>query len=268
MKKIFKYGCGCLGVVIGLIILLLILAVSCDSDSSKDQKKISQNNDTGEVLDGLEPKIDSQLKWKKKGPQGFLQESAIEHVENFLEQQGIKQGPDTSSKLVCAVVDYGFTEREYRHIQLYKKQIELKAFMRYLDTLSEYLYKNLEVTSEEIKSSTSMKWGDFDFSGTTITNDTEKSNGIHTSFAKKLVLSRNGSKLITYTVNSKGERFNMPRMMIRGMAAYDELIRNHLKYNPGAVKLEYSAWSWDDKKKRGKFALALVLDFSSMKKVK
>ena len=270
MKKIFKYGCGCLGVVIGLIILLLIIAVSCDSDSSVDQKKISQNNDSGELFDGVDPDKELLLKWEKKSPQGFLQESARKHVENFLEQQGIKQGPDTSSELVCAVVDYGFTEREYRHIQLYKKQIELKAFMWYLDTLSEYLYKNLEVTSEEIKSSTSMKWGDFDFSGTTITNDTEKSNGVHTStsFAKKLVLSKNGNKLISYTLDSQGERFNMPRMMIRGMAAYDELIRNFLKYHPGAVKLEYSAWSWDEKNKQGEFALALVLDLSSSKKAK
>ena len=167
MKKIFKYGCGCLGVVIGLIILLLVIAVSCDSDSSKEQKKISQNNDSGELFDGVDPEIDSQLKWEKKGPQGFLQESAREHVENFLEQQGIKQGPDTSSKLVCAVVDYGFTEREYRHIQLYKKQIELKAFMWYLDTLSEYLNENVkarkDITSKEIKesiqSTSSIKWG-------------------------------------------------------------------------------------------------------------
>jgi hypothetical protein len=148
--------------------------------------------------------------------------------------------------------------------------------MWYLDTLSKYLNENMEVskdiTSKEIKesiqSTSSIKWGEFDFSSTEIANDTEKSNGVHSSFAKKLVLSKNGSKLITYTVNSKGERFNMPRMMIRGMAAYDELIRNFLKYHPGAVKLEYSAWSWDEKNKQGEFALALVLDFSSFKKAK
>ena len=277
MKKIFKYGCGCLGAVIGLIILLLIIAVSCDSDSSVDQKKISQNNDSVEWFDGVDPEIDSQLKWEKKGPQGFLQESARQHVKNFLKQQGIKQGLHTSSNICCEIVDLGFTEREYRHIQLYKKQIELKAFMWYLDTLSKYLNENMEVskdiTSKEIKesiqSTSSIKWGEFDFSSTEIANDTEKSNGVHTSsFAKKLVLSKNGSKLITYTVNSKGERFNMPRMMIRGMAAYDELIRNFLKYHPGAVKLEYSAWSWDEKNKQGEFALALVLDISSFKKAK
>ena len=123
MKKIFKYGCGCLGVVIGLIILLLILAVSCDSDSSKEQKKISQNNDSGELFDGVDPEIDSQLKWEKKGPQGFLQESARQHVENFLKQQGIKKGHNTSSNLFCTVSKYEFAEKEYRHIQLYKKQI-------------------------------------------------------------------------------------------------------------------------------------------------
>ena len=277
MKKIFKYGCGCLGAVIGLIILLLILAVSCDSDSSVDQKKISQNNDSGDLFDGVDPEIDSQLKWEKKSPQEFLQESARQHVKNFLKQQGIKQGLHTSSNICCEIIDLGFTEREYRHIQLYKKQIELKAFMWYLDTLSKYLNENMEVskdiTSKEIKesiqSTSSIKWGEFDFSSTEIANDTEKSNGVHTSsFAKKLVLSKNGSKLITYTVNSKGERFNMPRMMIRGMAAYDELIRNFLKYHPGAVKLEYSAWSWDEKNKQGEFALALVLDFSSFKKAK
>lgn len=276
MKKIFKYGCGCLGAVIGLIILLLILAVSCDSDSSVDQKKISQNNDSGDLFDGVDPEIDSQLKWEKKSPQEFLQESARQHVKNFLKQQGIKQGLHTSSNICCEIIDLGFTEREYRHIQLYKKQIELKAFMWYLDTLSKYLNENMEVskdiTSKEIKesiqSTSSIKWGEFDFSSTEIANDTEKSNGVHSSFAKKLVLSKNGSKLITYTVNSKGERFNMPRMMIRGMAAYDELIRNFLKYHPGAVKLEYSAWSWDEKNKQGEFALALVLDFSSFKKAK
>ena len=276
MKKIFKYGCGCLGAVIGLIILLLILAVSCDSDSSVDQKKISQNNDSGDLFDGVDPEIDSQLKWEKKSPQEFLQESARQHVKNFLKQQGIKQGHDTSSNLFCAIEDCGFTGREYRHIQLYKKQIELKAFMWYLDTLSKYLNENMEVskdiTSKEIKesiqSTSSIKWGEFDFSSTEIANDTEKSNGVHSSFAKKLVLSKNGSKLITYTVNSKGERFNMQRMKIRGLAAYDELIRNFLKYHPGAVKLEYSAWSWDEKNKQGEFALALVLDFSSFKKAK
>ena len=272
MKKIFKYGCGCLGAVIGLIILLLIIAVSCDSDSSVDQKKISQNNDSGDLFDGVDPEIDSQLKWEKKSPQEFLQESARQHVKNFLEQQGIKVGPDTSSNLVCAVVDYEFTEREYRHIQLYKKQIELKAFMWYLNRLSDYLNKKMELsknmTSEEIKSSTSMKWGDFDFSGTTITNDTKNSNGVHTSVAIKLVLSKNGNKFISYTSDSQGERFNMPRMMIRGMAAYDELIRNFLKYHPGAVKFEYSAWSWDEKNKQGEFALALVLYLSSSKKAK
>ena len=276
MKKIFKYGCGCLGAVIGLIILLLVIAVSCDSDSSVDQKKISQNNDSGDLFDGVDPEIDSQLKWEKKSPQEFLQESARQHVKNFLKQQGIKQGLHTSSNICCEIIDLGFTEREYRHIQLYKKQIELKAFMWYLDTLSKYLNENMEVskdiTSKEIKesiqSTSSIKWGEFDFSSTEIANDTEKSNGVHSSFAKKLVLSKNGSKLITYTVNSKGERFNMPRMMIRGMAAYDELIRNFLKYHPGAVKLEYSAWSWDEKNKQGEFALALVLDFSSFKKAK
>lgn len=276
MKKIFKYGCGCLGAVIGLIILLLILAVSCDSDSSVDQKKISQNNDSGDLFDDIDPEIDSQLKWEKKSPQEFLQESARQHVKNFLKQQGIKQGLHTASNICCEIIDLGFTEREYRHIQLYKKQIELKAFMWYLDTLSKYLNENMEVskdiTSKEIKesiqSTSSIKWGEFDFSSTEIANDTEKSNGVHSSFAKKLVLSKNGSKLITYTVNSKGERFNMPRMMIRGMAAYDELIRNFLKYHPGAVKLEYSAWSWDEKNKQGEFALALVLDFSSFKKAK
>lgn len=276
MKKIFKYGCGCLGAVIGLIILLLILAVSCDSDSSVDQKKISQNNDSGDLFDGVDPEIDSQLKWEKKSPQEFLQESARQHVKNFLKQQGIKQGLHTSSNICCEIIDLGFTEREYRHIQLYKKQIELKAFMWYLDTLSKYLNENMEVskdiTSKEIKesiqSTSSIKWGEFDFYSTEIANDTEKSNGVHSSFAKKLVLSKNGSKLITYTVNSKGERFNMPRMMIRGMAAYDELIRNFLKYHPGAVKLEYSAWSWDEKNKQGEFALALVLDSSSFKKAK
>ena len=276
MKKIFKYGCGCLGAVIGLIILLLILAVSCDSDSSVDQKKISQNNDSGDLFDDIDPEIDSQLKWEKKSPQEFLQESARQHVKNFLKQQGIKQGLHTSSNICCEIIDLGFTEREYRHIQLYKKQIELKAFMWYLDTLSEYLNENVkarkDITSKEIKesiqSTSSIKWGEFDFSSTEIANDTEKSNGVHSSFAKKLVLSKNGSKLITYTVNSKGERFNMPRMMIRGMAAYDELIRNFLKYHPGAVKLEYSAWSWDEKNKQGEFALALVLDFSSFKKAK
>ena len=277
MKKIFKYGCGCLGAVIGLIILLLVIAVSCDSDSSVDQKKISQNNDSGELFDGVVPDKELLLKWEKKSPQGFLQESARKHVKNFLEQQGLKQGHDTSSNICCYIVDLGFTEREYRHIQLYKKQIELKAFMWYLDTLSKYLNENMEVskdiTSKEIKeniqSTSSIKWGEFDFFSTEIANDTEKSNGVHTSsFAKKLVLSKNGSKLITYTVNSKGERFNMPRMMIRGMAAYDELIRNFLKYHPGAVKLEYSAWSWDEKNKQGEFALALVLDISSFKKAK
>lgn len=266
MKKIFKYGCGCLGAVIGLIILLLIIAVSCDSDSSVDQKKISQNNDSVEWFDGVDPEIDSQLKWEKKGPQGFLQESARQHVKNFLKQQGIKQGHDTSSNLFCAIEDCGFTGREYRHIQLYKKQIELKAFMQYLDTLSKYLNGNMEVskdiTSKEIKesiqSTSSMKWGDFDFSCVAIATGT--------SFSKELVLSKNGSKLITYTVNSKGERFNMQRMKIRGLAAYDELIRNFLKYHPGAVKLEYSAWSWDEKNKQGEFALALVLDISSFKR--
>ncbi len=276
MKKIFKYGCGCLGVVIGLIILLLVIAVSCDSDSSKDQKKISQNNDSGELFDGVDPDKELLLKWEKKSPQGFLQESARQHVKNFLKQQGIKQGHDTLSNLFCAVVDYGFTEREYRHIQLYKKQIELNAFMRYLDTLSKYLNKNTEVskdiTSKEIKesiqSTSSIKWGEFDFSSTEIANDTVKSNGVHSSFAKKLVFSKNGSNLITYTLNSKGERVNVSQMMIRGMAAYDELIRNFLKYHPGAVKLEYSAWSWNEKNKRGEFVLALVLDISSFKKAK
>ncbi|MBR2508129.1 MAG: hypothetical protein IKB71_00115 [Lentisphaeria bacterium] len=258
MKKIFKYGCGCLGVVIGLIILLLIIAVSCDSDSSVDQKKISQNNDSGEWFDGVDPKIDSQLKWEKKCPQGFLQESARKHVKNFLEQQGIKQGHDTSSNICCYIVDLGFTEREYRYIQLYKKQIELKAFMWYLDALSKYLNENTEVSKDSIQSTSSMKWGDFDFSCVAIATGT--------SFSKELVLSKNGSKLITYTVNSKGERFNMPQMMIRGIAAYDELIRNFLKYHPGAVKLEYSAWSWDEKNKQGEFALALVLDISSFKR--
>lgn len=275
MKKIFKYGCGCLGAVIGLIILLLILAVSCDSDSSVDQKKISQNNHSGELFDGVDPEIDSQLKWEKKGPQGFLQESARQHVKNFLKQQGIKQGLHTSSNICCEIIDLGFTEREYRHIQLYKKQIELKAFMWYLDTLK-YLNENMEVskdiTSKEIKesiqSTSSIKWGEFDFSSTEIANDTEKSNGVHTSFAKKLVLSKNGNKLISYTLDSQGERFNMPRMMIRGMAAYDEFIRNFLKHHPGAVKFEYSAWSWDEKNKQGEFALALVLDISSFKKAK
>ena len=60
----------------------------------------------------------------------------------------------------------------------------------------------------------------------------------------------------------------MPRMMIRGIAAYDELIRNFLKYHPGAVKLEYSAWSWDEKNKCGEFALLMVLDFNKIQKVK
>ena len=279
MKKIFKYGCGCLGAVIGLIILLLILAVSCDSDSSVDQKKISQNNDSGELFDGVDPEIDSQLKWEKKGPQGFLQESARQHVKNFLKQRGIKQGLHTSSNICCEIIDLGFTEREYRHIQLYKKQIELKAFMQYLDALSKYLNENTEVskdiTSKEIKesiqSTSSIKWGEFDFFSTEIAksaNDTVKSKGVHSSYAEKLVLSKNGNKLISYTLDSQGERFNMPRMMIRGMAAYDELIRNFLKYHPGAVKLEYSAWSWDEKNKCGEFALALVLDISSFKKAK
>lgn len=276
MKKIFKYGCGCLGVVIGLIILLLIIAVSCDSDSSVDQKKISQNNDSGEWFDGVDPEIDSQLKWEKKCPQGFLQESARQHVKNFLKQQGIKQGHDTSSNLCCEIIDLGFTEREYRHIQLYKKQIELKAFMWYLDTLSKYLNENMEVSKditskenkESIQSTSSIKWGEFDFSSTEIANDTKKSNGVHTSFAKKLVLSKNGSKLISYTLDSKGERFNMSQMNIRGIAAYDELIRNFLKHHPGAVKLEYSAWSWDEKNKQGEFALLMVLDFNKIQKVK
>lgn len=258
MKKIFKYGCGCLGVVIGLIILLLIIAVSCDSDSSVDQKKISQNNDSGEWFDGVDPEIDSQLKWEKKGPQGFLQESARQHVKNFLEQQGIKQGHDTSSNLFCAIEDCGFTEREYRHIQLYKKLIELKAFMRYLDTLSEYLNENVKARKDSTQSTSSMKWGDFDFSCVAIATGT--------SFSKELVLSRNGSKLISYTLDSKGERFNMSQMNIRGISAYDELIRNFLKHHPGAVKLEYSAWSWDEKNKQGEFALALVLDISSFKR--
>ena len=204
-----------------------------------------------------------------------MQESARQHVKNFLKQQGIKQGLHTSSNICCEIIDLGFTEREYRHIQLYKKQIELKAFMWYLDTLK-YLNENMEVskdiTSKEIKesiqSTSSIKWGEFDFSSTEIANDTEKSNGVHTSFAKKLVLLRNGSKLISYTLDSKGERFNMSQMNIRGISAYDELIRNFLKYHPRAVKLEYSAWSWNEKNKRGEFALALVLDISSFKKAK
>ena len=260
MKKIFKYGCGCLGAVIGLIILLLIIAVSCDSDSSVDQKKISQNNDSVEWFDGVDPDKELLLKWEKKSPQGFLQESARQHVENFLEQQGIKQGHNTSSNLFCAVVDYRFTEREYRRIQLYKTLIELRAFTRYLDTLSEYLNENVKARKDSPQSTSSMKWGDFDFSCVAIATGT--------SFSKELVLSKNGSKLISYTLDSKGERFNMSQMKIRGLAAYDELIRNFLKYHPGAVKLEYSAWSWDEKNKQGEFALALVLDFSSFKKAK
>ena len=55
-------------------------------------------------------------------------------------------------------------------------------------------------------------------------------------------------------------------MVISGVAAYDGLIRNFLKHHPDAVKLEYSACSWDEKTKEGEFALGLVLDLSKIKK--
>ena len=86
MKKIFKYGCGCLGIIFGLIVLLIIFA-HCDSSSdSPKQQSVNQNNDFIELFDGVDSEIDSQLKWNKKGSRKFLQESATTHVENYLEQ--------------------------------------------------------------------------------------------------------------------------------------------------------------------------------------
>ena len=268
MKKIFKYGCGCLGIIFGLIVLLIIFA-HCDSSSdSPKQQSVNQNNDFIELFDGVDSEIDSQLKWNKKGSRKFLQESAIEHVENFLEQNKLRQGFDPKTKQLCLVEHILFSERECRNINLFRSQIELKGFMLWLYRLSELVHCDMSEINNVLQVSTSMKWGDFDFHGIkTITKQKDSDSDTAIDFSMNLILSKNGQDFIKYIQDEKGENLKSSNLMIKG-CAYDELIRNHLKYNPGAVKLEYSAWSWDEKDKCGEFARLMVLDFNKIQKAK
>ena len=257
MKKFFKYGCGCLVMIIGLIVLFFVSITSCDSSSvSSKQATAVPNNNSGENLNGVDYESDFPLiSWEKQEAQEFLQESARKYVKGFLKQKGIKEGFDQKTKLACIVGTVTFSEGEYRSIKLFRKKIELKAFMRWLDALSSLAHEEFETDSggNKVKSVTKIKWGDFDFEREAILHDTER-------LSLKYVLVRNGKNLITYTQNQTSKQFAVQNMTMRGVAAYDELIRNFLEHHPNAVKLEYSAWSYDKNKKRGEFALAMVVN--------
>lgn len=271
MKKFFKIGCGCFIVLVVLLILLVVLLASCDSGSSaKDDGKTVQNGPI-KLFSGT-PEEARLLTWEKHCAKDFLEGSAAEYVKTYLTKNGFRKGCDEKSGLWCDYITINGRYSSKRAFKMFKLQMELKAFMLYLSHLADFINSNVNVNgdgkTDKIVRISDMKWGDIDFRYKEDVSEKTSGESAEKSLTREAALSRNGQTFITYTLRDGREAFSVKKVTIRGVAAYDELIKTFLKYNPNAVKLECSAWSWDEEKKHGEFVLALVLDFNSLKKSK
>ena len=253
MKKIFKYGCGLLGLI---NLLFPVMTWGGDYTNYHEIKQTDQKKNNVSNANNVKFISDMLQQWPKVSPGKFFKNSASEHMKTFLKQQGVKIGYDPQKEVFCLTATAAFSEKEYCNIKAFRHKIELNAFVHALAKYSDFLHNEMSVKGDEFYISSSMPWAGFHLEHK-ITDTKEI-----ISFSKENEL------LVLYHFNKDKEHIYVKSIHMCRCSAYDHFICHWLKFNPNRLKLEYSAWSWDDKKKQGEFALALVLDISSFKKAK
>lgn len=241
MKKIFKIFCWSVALLLEIILIISVLCFIF--------KYIIVLPDR------------SSLIWEKKGSDKFLSIPANRQVKDFLIKQEFKMKYGRDSNIYCAVATSSFNRRYF----IKKRNVELKTFLLCLADIAVYAKGNTaEDENEGLLITAKLKWGDFDISVNKKVAWQGNAKQIEVIRTENISVSKKGIPYITYVRNNKEEKFSKNFARVSNSSAYDSFIRNFLKYQPEAIKFEYSAWSWNKEKKEGEFALCLLVDTSNL----
>lgn len=294
MKKIFKISCGCLiaiAVILVILIAALVLSNDSDSGSAKSKKPSSEDSFTSVLEEDSSfhfPSVEP-IRWERRTAD-VTDTSARNFLQAYCKENHFREGFDPNKKIFCSIPSSEFDLKSSpsdQHFRLkHANQIRraaLEALLKNLTDFACWLDQSEPVVkktgSDEIVSSVvELKLRNIVFNRYATARQSVSTKGNYTaiseSFSESQVLFYQGRKLLEYTLGEKDEKLTMAPIStgIRGTLSetdtYSMLMpfMNLLISDGLPVKFEYSAYSWDEKKKRGQVALLLIYDCASKKK--
>jgi len=263
IKKIFKYGCGCL-IVLSLISAFLIVIVQSCSDSSESGRNTSAEK-------GTPFPTDANVRWERRTAEVA---NAKEYLRDYCMKNGLREGFDTKKQIFCRITTWEFdligspADRNFRirHANQIRRAA-LEALLHNLYCFSQSLDDRItDSTDGKISSATELRLKNSVFCGKQTAISQRRNNSIAEDFSETLSLSYMDRKLIEYKCDADGERFTMAPVSPTVRGSLSETDRYsmlepflRLLISEGLpVISEYSAYSWDEKQKRGQVALLLV----------
>ena len=272
MKRFFKIGCGCLGALILITIVLIVIIESCNSSGSKPIPKEANENDSFKLP------YDETVNWERKTAE-VKNTTTREYLENYLKENGLSQGFDPQKQTFCCITTCGFklkcSPSDRSFVMRHANQISRAAFQALLKNLYEFaeFLEKKEPTTEKIKNgekitiAAELRLKNIVFKGKkTASNQKSDNDNIAADLTESFQLFYKENKLLEYVLDGRREKIFMVRMSmnIRGILSETDRwsllppFMNLLISDGLPVVMEHTAYFWDEKNKRGEVSLLLV----------
>lgn len=282
MKKIFKIGCGCLGVFI-LIIVILIVIAECNSPGCQ-----SARNEANEEASFSLP-YDETVNWERKTAE-VENTSARDYLKNYLKENGLFQGFNSKKKTFCYIANSEFelkcSPSDRAFVMHHANQIRRAALKAVLENLEVFAktFDKKEIETEKIENGekitavAELRLKNIVFKGKSVATQQTFVNGkdVKTvaTITEERSLSYKGNKLLEYGYDAQGEKYIMHKISVYSEQPLSDADRysflqpflNLLISDGLPVVMEHTAYSWDEKHKRGQVALLLVYKVNPDKK--
>lgn len=278
MKKILKIGCGCLVALILITVILIVIAESCSGPVSQPAQNV-RNEDEFQLL------LDESADWERKTAE-VENSTAVNYLRDYCKKNSLRNGFDSKKQTFCRISSSEFRLQcppsDKTFVMRHANQIRraaLKALLKNLDLYAGFLKKN-KPTTEKIENgekttvSTNLKLRDIVYQGRTTAIDKNVNGNISAILTQSFQLFYKGNKLLEYVLDGQRENIFMIPMSVNIRGTLSETDRysmlqpflNLLISDGLPVVIEHTAYSWDEKHKRGQVALLLVYKVKPDKK--
>lgn len=279
MKKILKIGCGCLAALILITVLLIICAESCSGSGSQPERHV-ENKDEFQFT-SAEP-----AKWERKTME-FSSNDAVDFLRDYCKKNELGEGFDQKKQTFCCITDAEFelhcSSSNKTFIMRHANQIRRVALKVLLDNLYHFavFLEQKEPVTEKIKNGEKITIAaecslkKIVFKGKMTASRQKSDNGnIAEELTESFQLFYKGNKLLEYVLDGQRENIFMIPMSVNIRGTLSETDRysmlqpflNLLISDGLPVVMEHTAYSWDEKNKRGQVALLLVYKVKPDKK--
>lgn len=271
MKKIFKFGCGCLSAVIATVILLIVIDQSCSSSGSRSVQDRTYKAESFKLPN------DETIHWERKTAE-IKNMSAREYLNKYLKENGLQEGFNSPKQTFCFISDRTFELRgspsDELFIMRHANQIRraaLQALLKNLNGFAEFLNKQEEIKNgEKITLETELKLKNIVLKHLKVKTTTTDSKTVEES---SLMLYQN-KKLLEHILDGKDETWVMKPISVFVQESLSETdhqsflqpFLNLLISDGLPVVTEHTAYSWDEKNKKGEVALLLIYKITPDKK--